>query len=130
MPRLELTARELIVHLGKYERIMALVHDVRVPLVDVKQVRVDPGYGGPGGMRLGWRLPGTHIPFLVAAGTFVRNGEMQFVFTRLGLQTIVLELDHKEWRRLVIGVPDGHAEADRINAALARLDRCAQGRDR
>ena len=76
-------------------------------------------------MKLGWRLPGTHIPFVVAAGTFVRSGERQFVFTQRKLQTVVIELVHKEWTRLVIGVPDAHAEASRINAAVA----CLRGPD-
>jgi len=32
-----------------------------------------------------------------------------------------LELADNEWTRLVIGVPDAHAAAARINAAVARL---------
>ncbi|MEF9927306.1 MAG: hypothetical protein RR983_11945 [Massilia sp.] len=79
------------------------------------------GYGGPSGFRLGLRLPGTHIPFVVAAGTFLKAGDRQFVFTRRKLHTIVIELADHEWTRLVIGVPDAHAAAARINAAVARL---------
>ena len=120
MPRLELTDHELIVHLGKWERMMALTSDIRVQIAQVKSAREECRFGGPGGMKLGWRIPGTHIPFVVAAGTFVRNGERQFVFIRRKLQTVVIELVHNEWTRLVIGVPDAHAEASRINAAVAR----------
>lgn len=127
MPRLELTDRELIVHLGKWERIMALTADLRVPLAHVRSAREDRGFGGPGGLKLGWRLPGTHIPFLVAAGTFIRHGERQFVFTRRTLQTLVVELGNDEWARLVIGVPDAQAEASRINAAVAGLQGAGQG---
>lgn len=121
MPRLELTDQELIVHLGKWEKMMALSSDIRVPIAQVKSAREDGGFGGPGGMKLGWRVPGTHVPFVVAAGTFVRRGERQFVFMRRRLQTVVIELEHKEWSRLAIGVPDAHAEASRINAAVTRL---------
>ena len=120
MPRLELTEHELIVHLGKWERMMALTSDIRVQIAQVKSAREECRFGGPGGMKLGWRIPGTHIPFVVAAGTFVRHGERQFVFIRRKLQTVVIELAHREWTRLVIGVPDAHAEASRINAAVAR----------
>lgn len=121
MPRLELTDQELIVRLGKWERIMALTSDIRVQIAQVKGARKDCGFGGPGGMQLGWRIPGTHIPFVVAAGTFIRHGERQFVFMRRTRQTVVIELEHKEWSRLLIGVPDASAEASRINAAVARL---------
>lgn len=121
MPRLELTGHELIVHLGRWERMMALSSDIRVPMAQVTGAREDSGFGGPGGMGLGWRIPGTHIPFVVAAGTFIRSGERQFVFTRRKLQTVVIELAQNEWSRLVIGVPDASTEASRINAAVARL---------
>jgi hypothetical protein len=121
MPRLELTDHELIVHLGKWERMMALTSDIHVQIAQVKGAREDRRFGGPGGMKLGWRVPGTHIPFVVAAGTFIRSGERQFVFTRPKLQTVVIEVADKEWTRLVIGVPDARAEASRINAAVARL---------
>lgn len=120
MPRLELTDHELIVHLGKWEKMMAFADDIRVQLSQVESAREDLCFGGAGGMKLGWRLPGTHIPFVVAAGTFVRSGERQFVFMRRKLQTVVIEVAHKEWTRLVIGVPDAHAEVSRINAAVAR----------
>lgn len=121
MPALELTDRELIVHLGKWEKIMALSDDIRVPINQVRGATEDDGFGGPGGLRLGLRLPGTHIPFVVAAGTFLKAGDRQFVFTRRKLRTIVIELADNEWTRLVIGVPDPHAAAARINAAVARL---------
>ena len=121
MPQLELTDHELIVRMGKWEQMMALSADVRVPLTKVRSVIQDDGYGGSGGFKLGLRLPGTHIPFVVAAGTFLKAGDRQFVFTRRKLHTIVIELADHEWTRLVIGVPEAHAAAARIDAAVARL---------
>lgn len=121
MPQLELTDRELIVHLGKWEQIMALNPGVRVPLKQVRGATEDEGFGGPGGFKLGLRLPGTHLPFVVAAGTFLKGGDRQFVCTRRRLQAIVIELADNEWTRLVIGVRDARAEAARINAAVARV---------
>lgn len=121
MPQLELTNRELIVHLGKWEQMMALHSGVRVPIKQVRGATEDEGFGGPAGLKLGLRLPGTHIPFVVAAGTFLKGGDRQFVCTRRKLQTIVIELTNNEWTRLVIGVRDARAEAARINAAVARI---------
>lgn len=120
MPQLELSDRELIVHLGKWEKLLALHASVRVPLEQVRGATEDDGFGGPAGLKLGLRLPGTHIPFVVAAGTFLKGGDRQFVWTRRKLQTIVIELANSEWTRLVIGVRDARAEAARINAAVAR----------
>ena len=121
MPQLELTDSELIVRMGKWEQMMALSADVRVPLAQVRSAIQDDGFGGPSGFKLGLRLPGTHVPFVVAAGTFLKAGDRQFVFTRRKLHTIVIELANHEWTRLVIGVPDAHAAAAHINAAVARL---------
>jgi hypothetical protein len=121
MPRLELTQNELLVHLGKWEQLFALLPGARVPLAQVRGATEDSGFGGTGGMKLGWRLPGTHIPFVAAAGTFFKGGDRQFVCTRRGLQTIVIELAGNEWTRLVIGVRDARLEAACINAAVARL---------
>jgi hypothetical protein len=121
MPQLELTDHELIVRMGQWEQMMALSADVHVPLTQVRSAIQNDGYGGPSGFKLGLRLPGTHVPFVVAAGTFLKSGDRQFVFTRRTLHTVVIELTGNEWTRLVIGVPDAHAAAARINAALARL---------
>jgi len=117
MPRLELTDSELIVHLDKWEKLIAFHPSIRVPLAQVRGATEDNGFGG---LNLGLRLPGTHVPFLLAAGTFFKGGDKQFVYTRRKRETIVIELAGNDWTRLVIGVPDAHAEAARINAAVAR----------
>ncbi|WP_238482269.1 hypothetical protein [Noviherbaspirillum aridicola] len=70
--------------------------------------------------QLGLRIPGTHVPGLLTAGTFIKGGDRQFVYTSRKLQTIVIELAGNDWTRLVIGVPDARAEAARINACVAR----------
>ena len=118
MPRLELTDHELVVHLTAWESICALRRSFRVPLAHVRGATEDSGFGGSA---LGLRIPGTHFPGLIAAGTFIKGRDKQFVYTMRRLQTIVIELAGNDWTRLVIGVPDARAEAARINAAVARL---------
>lgn len=118
MPRLELTDDTLCVHLAAWEKLAALRGDLRVPLGRVRGATEDDGFGGSA---LGLRLPGTHIPFVLSAGTFFKKGDRQFVCTRRTLQTIVIELAGDRWTRLVIGVSDAHGAAARINAAVARF---------
>lgn len=117
MPRLELTDRELIVHLTAWESIWSLRRSFRLPLTQVRGATEDNGFSG---RALGLRIPGTHIPGLIAAGTFIKDGDKQFVYTMRKLQTIVIELSGNDWARLVIGVPDVRVEVARINAAVAR----------
>lgn len=117
MPRLELTEHELIVHLSKWEALVALHPTLRIPLSQVRGATEDSGFGW---MSMGWRMPGTHLPFVIAAGTFLKGGDRQFVYTRRKRNAIVIELAGNDWTRLVIGVADAHAETARINAAVAR----------
>ena len=121
MPRIELTGNELAVRLAAWEKLLALRGDVRVPLAQVRGATEDSGFGGPSGISLGLRMPGTHIPYLIAAGTFRKDGDVQFVCIRRKLQTVVIELADNGLTRLVVGVPDAQAAAARINAAVARL---------
>lgn len=117
MPRLELTSHELVVHLTAWESIWSLRRSFRVPLANVRGATEDNGFGAKA---LGLRIPGTYFPGLIAAGTFIKGGDKQFVYTTRKLRTIVIELDGNSWARLVIGVRDARAEAARINAAIAR----------
>jgi hypothetical protein len=117
MPRLELTGRELIVHLRWWESLLALRGSVRVPLEHVRGATEDNGFRG---LALGLRIPGTHIPGVLTAGTFRRGGDRQFVYIRPPLQTVVIEMANDAWTRLIIGVRDARGEAARINAAVAR----------
>lgn len=118
MPRLELTDSELCVHLLWWEKLSALSGDVHVPLGQVRGATEDDGFGGSA---LGLRLPGTRIPGVLAAGTFINHGDRQFILTRRTLRTIVIELTNAKWTRLVIGVRDPHDVATCINAAVAHL---------
>lgn len=115
MPQLELSGRTLTVHLNKWEQFFSLIHEVQVPLADVQIAKASDGRGA---YKLGWRLPGTHVPFVLTAGTFISNGERQFVYKRHGRQALVIELTGNQWARLIIGVRDASEEASRINAAV------------
>lgn len=115
MPRLELSAQELVVHLTPWESFWSLRRSFRVPLAHIRGATEDNGFGGKA---LGLRIPGTYFPGVIAAGTFIKGGDKQFAYTRRKLQTVVIELAGNHWTRLVIGVPDARAEAARINAAV------------
>ena len=120
MPRIELTDSDLCVRLAWWEKLFALTGDIRIPLHEVRGATEDSGFGGNA---LGLRLPGTRIPGVLAAGTFIKGGDRQFVCTRHTLRTIVIELTSRKWTRLVIGVRDAHSAAARINAAVAASNR-------
>lgn len=117
MPRLELTEKELIVHLGLWEAIAACRRSIRVPLAHVRGATDDEGYSWSD---MGIRAPGTHLPGVIVAGTFFKKGDKQFVFVGRKTHPVVIELADERWTRMVVGVQDARATAALINSALKK----------
>lgn len=115
MPRLELTENELVVHMSKWEAIAALHPSIRVPLSNVRGATDDPGFRSGS---LGLRMPGTAVPGLIYAGTFIKGGDRQFAFMTRKTQPVVIELANEQFARIILGVADPRAAATRINAAI------------
>ncbi len=115
MPVLEITSHELIVRLSFWETLASLQREIRIPLTEVRGATDDEGFRGAA---LGLRSPGTSIPGLLEAGTYRKHGARQFVYIAKGKHTVVIELSHKKWDRIILGVADARGEAARINAAV------------
>lgn len=118
MPRIELTERELVVHLGFWEALAAFHRSIRIPLANIRGATDDDGYSGAD---MGLRAPGTYLSGVIAAGTYYKQGDKQFVYVRRRTHPVVIELANERWARIVIGVADARAAALRINAALEKM---------
>lgn len=114
MPTLELTDRELIVHLCWWEILAAVHGSLRIPLANVRGATEDPGYSAAD---MGLRAPGTYLPGIIAAGTYYHQGDRQFVYVTRRSHPVVIELAGERWARIVVGVADARGTAARINAA-------------
>jgi hypothetical protein len=70
---------------------------------------------------MGWfdglKLGGTDIPNIFKAGTFYQDGGLVFWDVRHPEKTIVVELNHERYQKLVIEVEDPKASVQMINAA-------------
>jgi len=66
----------------------------------------------------GWRSPGVHIPGVLAAGTFHKDGERVFWDVHDPTKAVVIELDHEHYKRLLVGVEDPAAAVALIEGAL------------
>ena len=67
----------------------------------------------------GFRMPGSQIPGVLTAGTFYQSDGAVFYDVRDPDQTIVLELNHEHYKRLVIEVEDPDATVARLKRAMA-----------
>ncbi len=70
----------------------------------------------------GLRLPGTAIPKLILAGTYVSRGERSFYAVRDRRECLVIELDGQRYARFVVQTQDAQAVAAQIQNVRRRAD--------
>jgi hypothetical protein len=99
-----------------WDKLWALKSELEIPLAHITSARIDPEPAR--GWWHGIRLPGTSIPGLLTAGTFYQKDGAVFYDVHDPEQTIVLELEHEHYRRLVIEVASPGAVVDSIRRAL------------
>jgi hypothetical protein len=87
------------------------------PLAHVTSVRADPEPAR--GWWHGIRLLGSQIPGILTAGTFYEQGGVVFYDVHDPELTIVLELNHERYERLIVEVEDPAAAVKTISAAIA-----------
>ena len=57
---------------------------------------------------------------MITAGSYRKDGEWVFWNLRASQQAVVVELTGERYRRLVLGVDDARAVAERVERALTR----------
>lgn len=81
MATIELTENSLIVRVGGVDKFFSFKSQLEVPLSHVVGAEVDPLVVQEwGNWWKGVRIPGAHVPGLLAAGNFYQNGERVFWF--------------------------------------------------
>lgn len=115
MPTITIVEDCLQVHLSVLETILALQRSFAIPLTKVLGATDDPGFVRGG---TGLRLPGTHVPGVLTAGTYYLDGDRIFIYLRPKQHPLVIEMKDHRFDRLVLGVTDARAMAMQINARL------------
>lgn len=103
-----------------WDKMWALRSQLEIPIGHVLSARVDPEPAR--GWWHGIKLPGSNIPGLLTAGTFYQDGDWVFYDVHDPEKTIVLELDHEHYKRLVIEVEDPLATVAQLKAAGVRVN--------
>jgi len=97
-------------------RLWGLTNGVVVPVTSI----VDVGVEHRKDLVLGLRLPGSHVPGLLTAGTFRRHGEKALWMVGRNEKVLVIELTGEKYRHLVLGVEDPEAATEALRAAINR----------
>ena len=98
-------------------KLWALKSRIRVPLGHVKGVRVDPEAARQ--VWKGWRLPGTHLPGVLVAGSFLKDGKWTFWDVGQTARAILVELTDERYHQLIIEVADPESDVARLRSATS-----------
>jgi hypothetical protein len=118
MVELSIDQGDVLIEVRGWSRLWALKSRLRVPLSHVRAVRWDPTVVR--GWWKGWRLPGTHIPGVIVAGTLYRRGGKEFWDVRDGSKAVTIELERDRYAQIVVEVAEPQRVVDVINEALGR----------
>jgi len=100
------------------DKMWAVRSHLEFPLSHILAVRVDTEAAR--GWWHGFRLMGSNIPGILTAGTFYQQGELVFYDVHDPDRTIVLDLDHERYKKLIVEVEDPGKAAAAIQRALTR----------
>ena len=117
MARIEVTDGRLTIHMEGIDRLLALKSSITVPMSHVLRVHRDTAEAGQ--IFHGLRMPGTSIPGVVTAGSYLRQGEWSFWDVHDPGKAIIIELRDEHYSKVVVGVDDPSAAAETIANALA-----------
>lgn len=99
-----------------FDQFWSLRSHLDIPLAHIRSVRVDPEAAR--GWWHGLRLMGSQIPGVVTAGTFYEDGGIVFYDVHDPDGTIVIELDHERYKRLIVEVEAPEKTATMIESAI------------
>jgi hypothetical protein len=117
MATIEIIGDRLVLEVTGIDRILALKHTVEVPLSHVAGIDRDAAEAGV--FYHGLKLPGTAVPGLVTAGSFLRGGKWTFWDVHDPRRAVIVRLHDEHYSRLVVGVDDPDETVTRVRSALA-----------
>lgn len=98
------------------DKLWSLRSRLEIPLAHVTDVEANADQVGR--WWHGFKLWGTDVPGVFAAGTFFYDQELVFWDVHDPAKTIIVSLDHEHYKKLIIEVADPKAAAAQLRAAV------------
>jgi len=99
-------------------KLWSLKSQIEIPLSHISDVEVNQEQVGR--WWHGFKVLGTDVPGLFAAGTFYYHGELVFWDVFDISKTIIVSLEHERYKKLIIEVADPETVARSLRAAIGR----------
>jgi hypothetical protein len=96
-------------------KLWAFRSELDIPLAHVVGVDVDPAQVGR--WWHGFKLLGTDVPGLFAAGTFYYHGELVFWDVGDFERTVIVSVEHERYKKLIVEVADPASTASMLRSA-------------
>ncbi len=102
--------------LAPWQALLAIRHRIEVPYAQVQSVSAQPRRLL---LRPYLRMPGTHVLWLLAAGTFVGATQREFWWVTRRPTALVVDLINHEFTRLVLELNDPDLAVQQLGQAVA-----------
>jgi hypothetical protein len=116
MATVAVEGREVVVRMQGLDRILALKSELRVPLAHVRRVIPRPANIPSAWMAL--RVPGTFVPGVVTAGTYITPDGKVFFDVHDPHSTVEIDLHDEFYDKVIVQVENPEEDAGRIQRAL------------
>jgi hypothetical protein len=119
MVEIKIEIDKAIFEVEGWDKLWSLRSRLEIPLSHIKGAHADshPAMGWFQGLK----LAGTDVPNIFRAGAFYQDGGLVFWDVRHPEKTIVVELEHERFQKLVVEVADPEQAVAQINNALNDL---------
>ncbi len=110
---LKLEGDRLQIQLSPWEKLWALQfnYSFDIPLSHIEQISTQK----PDATGIEYRLPGTHVPGLIKAGTYHRDGDREFWYVTSDRHILTLDLKDEYYQRIVLTVNNNQYWLEQIN---------------
>ena len=118
MATVDIGASDLTIHITGIDRILAFKSSITVPLAHV--VGVERDVAAASAIYHGLKLPGTSLPGVITAGSYLKSGEWSFWDVHDPRKALIIRLRDEHYGKLVVGVDAPEETARMIEQALGQ----------
>jgi hypothetical protein len=117
MVEIRIEGDQAIFEVQGWDKMWSLRSQLVIPRSHIRGAQANPEPA------MGWfqglKIAGTDLPNIFRAGTFYQQGELVFWDVHEAAKTIVIELEHERYKKLIIEVEDPEREVQKIRGSVA-----------